>query len=187
MRPQKILDTDLLIALAGVFRSKGYEGTSLKDLSEVSGLKKASLYHRFPGGKQEMAESVFNYFGKWVEENIFSALNDEKHSPEERLKNGLLRIRTLYDGGKENCIFNAFSMQMGLSLFEQNINEGLKEWIKTFTNLGFELQLPSDIAEEKAIQTLIEIQGSLIVAKGVKNIRIFDNTLKRIENRYLKV
>jgi len=55
MRPKKVLDETILKGLAEVFRSKGYEGASLKDLSEATGLKKASLYHRFPNGKSEMA------------------------------------------------------------------------------------------------------------------------------------
>lgn len=40
MRPQKILDTDMISGLTKVFRDKGYEGTSLIDLAEVTGLKK---------------------------------------------------------------------------------------------------------------------------------------------------
>ncbi|RZL16088.1 MAG: TetR/AcrR family transcriptional regulator, partial [Pedobacter sp.] len=35
MRPQKILDTDMISGLTKVFRDKGYEGASLNDLAEV--------------------------------------------------------------------------------------------------------------------------------------------------------
>lgn len=186
MRPQKIVDKDLLIALTSVFRAKGYEGTSLKELSEATGLKKASLYHRFPNGKQEMAESVFKYMAQWVEENIFSALNDESFSPEVRLKNGLAQIKTLYAGGKEICILRALSMQTGMDLFEQNISIGLNKWINAFTEVGTALQLSPKKAKEKATQTLIEIQGSLILTKGLNDITIFEKSLQNIENGYLK-
>lgn len=40
MRPQKILDADMISGLTKVFRDKGYEGASLNDLAEVTGLKK---------------------------------------------------------------------------------------------------------------------------------------------------
>ena len=56
MRPQKTLDEDVLAGLTEVFQSKGYEAASLQDLARATGLKKASLYHRFPGGKKQMAE-----------------------------------------------------------------------------------------------------------------------------------
>ncbi|MFH4966406.1 TetR/AcrR family transcriptional regulator [Gaetbulibacter sp. M235] len=113
MRPQKILHKEIVKGLAKVFRSKGHEAASLIELSEVTGLKRTCLYHSFPNGKQEMAESVLNHIAKWVQENVFSTLNNENLSPEVRLKNGLLQIRTLYNGGREACVFRAFSMQTG--------------------------------------------------------------------------
>jgi len=66
MRPPKVLTTEILVGLATVFRSRGYEGASLKELAEATGLKKASLYYRFPNGKQEMAEAVLNHIDDWV-------------------------------------------------------------------------------------------------------------------------
>ncbi|WP_298512143.1 TetR/AcrR family transcriptional regulator [uncultured Kordia sp.] len=185
MRPQKVLDNDILIGLTKVFRSNGYEGTSLKELAEATGLKKASLYHRFPNGKQEMAEAVFTYINTWVQENIFQALQNEQHTPEVRLQNGLDGIRRLYDNGKEVCIFRALSMQTGLELFEQQINSGMTQWIAEFTEIGIVLDFTPTEAAQHALQTLIEVQGSLIVTKGMDNISVFENTLKNIENRYL--
>jgi len=61
MRPQKVIDSDILKGLTKVFRSKGYEGANLSELAQATNLKKASLYHRFPGGKQEMAVTVLTH------------------------------------------------------------------------------------------------------------------------------
>lgn len=185
MRPQKIVDSDLLISLSKVFRAKGYEGTSIAELSEGTGLKKASLYHRFPKGKQEMAESVLAYLDEWVTENIFQIINDESLAPQERLKSALLQVNVLYNDGNESCIFNAFSRKAGLDLFAQNIHYGMTQWTQAFTKIGISLNLNPTKARENAIQTLIEIQGSLNVSKGLNDISIFQNTLKNIEFRYL--
>ncbi len=186
MRPQKVLDIDILTGLAKVFRSKGYEGASLKELSEATGLKKASLYHRFPNGKQEMADAVLNHLDNWVKNNVFQSLLDNDSEPQIRLKNGLLGIRTLYNGGKETCIFRALSMQAGIELFEEQINKGMNEWFSSFKAIGIALNLNPKDAEQRALQVLIEIQGSLIVAKGLGNISIFENTLQKVELDYLK-
>lgn len=184
MRPQKILDQDLLAALSKVFRAKGYEGASLKDLAEETGLQKASLYHRFPKGKKEMADSVLEHTDQWVQQNIFAELTNESLKPKIRLTKALTKIRTLYEGGKETCVFRAFSMESGLSLFEQSIKHGMNEWINAFIVLGLAKELSQEKAEEYALQTLIDIQGSLIVAKGMGDLQVFENTLKKIENRY---
>ncbi len=187
MRPQKVLDKEIVLGLTKVFRSKGYEGASLKDLADATGLKKASLYHRFPNGKKEMAEAVLTYINEWVEENVFQALLDNNTIPQVRLKNGLAQIRTLYNGGKEVCVFRALSMEAGLELFGGQVKNGMKEWITVFTKIGIELQLSPKEAEDKALQTLIKIQGSLIVTKGLNTIDIFENTLQDIEENYLKI
>ena len=49
---------DVLPALTEVFRTHGYEGASLALISRHTGLGKGSLYHFFPGGKEEMAAEV---------------------------------------------------------------------------------------------------------------------------------
>ncbi|WP_025764212.1 TetR/AcrR family transcriptional regulator [Dyadobacter tibetensis] len=186
MRPQKILDQDLITALTTVFRSKGYEGASLNELAEVTGLKKASLYHRFPNGKQEMAEAVISHMDLWVQNNVFRALTINDRQPSIRLTDALAQIRTLYDGGKETCIFRAFSMQQGLSLFQENIREGINDWIEAFTKLGKDLSLSPAKARELAVQSLIDIQGSLILTKALDDSSIFEKALINIEKRYLK-
>jgi len=186
MRPQKILDTDMIAGLTKVFRDKGYEGASLNDLADVTGLKKASLYHRFPNGKQEMAESVLNYIDQWVDDNIFLPLMDEDKPANLRLKDALTNIEILYDGGKNTCVLRAFSMHSGLSLFEQQVKSGMDKWISAFNGLGISLQLTSTESHQNAVQTLIELQGSLVVTKGLADTGIFRNALKNIEKRYLK-
>ncbi len=186
MRPQKISDTTILIGLTHVFRSKGYEGASLKNLSEATGLQKASLYHRFPNGKQEMATAVLHHLGKWVEAHVFQALLDTDLTPEIRLKNGVSAIRELYNGGHETCIFRALSMQGGIALFEEQIRNGMTEWLSVFKKIGVAFGLHIPQAEQAALQALIEIQGSLIVSKSLGDPSIFEHALQHLEDNYLK-
>lgn len=186
MRPQKVLDIEIIKGLTGVFRSKGYDGASMKELAEATGLKKASLYHRFPNGKQEMAKAVVEHLDIWVEEYVFKALLDKTYSPKERLRNGLTQIRILYNGGEATCIFRALLMETGQQLFGQQIAQGMQAWIATFQKLGIALGYSPSLAGEKALQVLLEIQGSLIVADGLNDLTIFEKTLIKIENDFLK-
>ena len=48
-RKTTVDDDELLEKLTKVFTSYGYDGASLTILSSATGLKRASLYHRFPG------------------------------------------------------------------------------------------------------------------------------------------
>ena len=51
--------------LLTAFRRKGYDGASLADLSAATGLGRSSLYHYFPGGKEEMARAVLDRADAW--------------------------------------------------------------------------------------------------------------------------
>ncbi|WP_282116297.1 TetR/AcrR family transcriptional regulator [Cellulophaga baltica] len=186
MRPQKVQDTEIMISLVKTFRSKGYEGTSLAELAESTGLKKASLYHRFPKGKQEMATAVLDFLEEWVDQHLFTLLLDENKSPEARIKEGIAEIRKSYDHGKETCIFRALSLGQSLELFEVQIHRGMSKWINAFKNIGIALGLTVSEAQQQAVDTLIKIQGSLIVTRGMNDLAIFETTLQEIQTTYLK-
>lgn len=186
MRPQKVLDQEVFIALTKVFRDKGFEGASLKEISDATGLKKASLYHRFPNGKKQMAEAVFNYIDEWVVKNIFQPLIDPNLTPTERLNKGLENIESLYDGGDESCIFRTLSMKVGMELFNHRITNGMKQWIFHFEELGLAFDQPKSEANANAVQNLIDIQGSLIVSEGLQDLSVFLHTIEKIKNKYCK-
>lgn len=186
MRPQKSLDKEVLSGLTEVFRSKGYEAASLQDLASATGLKKASLYHRFPGGKREMAEAVLEHLSRWVEKNVFEALYNTKKSPEDRLKNAVDQIRIFYDDGNKPCIFRALSMEIGINLFRIHLEKGMNEWLKAFETIGKALKFDSEISRDYAYQSMTDIQGSLILTSALNDSKIFETALNRITKRYLK-
>jgi len=54
----KTFDTDEVLEKAGVmFASKGFEATSISDLTQAMGINKGSLYHAF-GSKRDLFEAV---------------------------------------------------------------------------------------------------------------------------------
>ncbi len=187
MRPQKVQDSEIIASLVKSFRANGYEGTSLAELAKSTGLKKASLYHRFPKGKEEMANTVLEYIEEWVDEHIFKVLLDESLPVEERLQKTLIQIRNSYDNGKETCIFRALSIGQSLELFDLQIKKGMHKWITAFNKFGLAIGLSEAKSHEAAVNTLIKIQGSLIVTKGMNDLSIFEKTLKEIEAYYLNI
>jgi len=55
-------------AAVTLFRRKGYAGTGLNDIVEVSSAPKGSLYHYFPDGKASIAEAAVREAGRRVAE-----------------------------------------------------------------------------------------------------------------------
>ena len=77
MTERSVGHLEIIAALTQVFRDRGYAGASLSLLSAATGLKKASLYYHFPGGKQEMAEVVLDEVAAWFADRIFTPLRGE--------------------------------------------------------------------------------------------------------------
>lgn len=168
-----------------VLRAKGFDGASMNDLAEATGLKKASLYHRFPGGKKEIAEAVLAFTRQWGQAHIWQVLTDETIAPKERLTTALQNIRNLYNDGDSICILRALSMDSSLPFFDLQIRQNFQTWLTAFTKLGEDLGYPLDKAKPMALESLMLIQGSLVLTKGMDQRSPFQYALKLIEQKYI--
>ncbi len=184
MRPQKVQDKELINHLLMVFRSKGYEGASLADLAKSSGLQKASLYHRFPKGKKEIAFTVLSYVNKSIENLVYKILTNTAISLPERLDIVLGNINTFYEGGEATCLFRSLSLDSDISLFHSEIKKGVQKWIDGFTAVGEELGLTKVEATKKANAIFIHLQGSLILGKSMGSTSYFKEVLTNIRKEY---
>jgi TetR/AcrR family transcriptional repressor of lmrAB and yxaGH operons len=62
---------DALIRTAmRLFRQQGYASTGLQQILEESGAPKGSLYHYFPGGKEQLAEAAVRLAGRLIGEML---------------------------------------------------------------------------------------------------------------------
>src|SRR6185295_10429149 len=66
---------------APVFNTKGYDGTTLNDLTEATGLTKGSLYGNFEN-KEEIAIAVFQYSMEKVREAARAKMEKARSSKE---------------------------------------------------------------------------------------------------------
>ena len=71
--------------ITGLFRDHGYDGASLSLIMKATGLVKASLYHRFASGKEEMAATVMDRVAGEFASSLLAPLS-ESGDPEERLR-----------------------------------------------------------------------------------------------------
>ena len=72
---------DRLITTTGeLFRRQGYNGTSLKQVTVAAGVPFGSLYHAFPGGKEELGEVVILTSGDAYRQ-LFEAIHDAAPDP----------------------------------------------------------------------------------------------------------
>lgn len=128
-RKALISEEELLTRICDVFRAKGYVGTSMSDLAAASGLKKASLYHRFPGGKEQMAREVLAGVTAWFQDQVIAPLRAEGPVPERFVRMGLA-LNAFYDDGHKACLFNRLSAgpQGETGPFHEEIEAAFAAW-----------------------------------------------------------
>ncbi|RYG35961.1 TetR/AcrR family transcriptional regulator [bacterium] len=73
-RPRSFDPDQALESALGVFRQKGYEGTSLTDLTEAMGINRPSLYAAF-GNKEELFRKALARYSKDAASGAMCALN----------------------------------------------------------------------------------------------------------------
>jgi TetR/AcrR family transcriptional regulator, lmrAB and yxaGH operons repressor len=172
-RPQSIDDEALIERISHTFRAVGYEGASLVRLAQAAGIKKASLYHRFPGGKQQMAEEVLATAGEWYGEHVFARLVGAG-SPQERVAETARALSAFYDNGKQACLLNLLSQPPSEdSPFAKPIQSMFEALIGAFAAISREAGCPADEAKERATRVVALLHGSLVLARGLNSAKPF--------------
>lgn len=181
MARQAILDDDALIhRLSKGFRDLGFEGASIAKLTKLAGLRKASLYHRFPGGKVQMADRVLKAAYDWLEENVLDVLRSDA-PPQERLCAMTAALDTLYEGGERACIINMLSGPLAQDTpFVEPIRATLLAWADALAGCIADAGLPKVVARRRAMRAIAMIQGSLVLARGLKSTQLFSDELARL-------
>jgi TetR/AcrR family transcriptional repressor of lmrAB and yxaGH operons len=159
-----------------VFRRYGYDGATLSKIAEVTGLGKASLYHHFPGGKDEMVASVLDYSEAWLGENVLKPLASPGTAVE-RLRNMCDRVSDLYDGGSEPCLLAILQSGSGRDTTHGKVKSTLQRWIEAITDVLTETGMGKKLARQRGEDAIMAIQGALMLSQGLDDPAPFQRTI----------
>jgi TetR/AcrR family transcriptional repressor of lmrAB and yxaGH operons len=165
--------------LLQLLRQYGYDGATLSRISQATGLGKASLYHHFPGGKDEMVATVLDFLERWSEEHIIQALRS-KGDALTRLRRMCEELRELYEGGEQPCVFAILLMGSARDIFHSKVQTLLRAWIDEMAKVLIEEGLDKKEALERGEDAAIAIQGALILAQGLDDVAPFKRVTKQL-------
>jgi TetR/AcrR family transcriptional repressor of lmrAB and yxaGH operons len=180
MRAQKVDSGHLDQMLFDVFSRFGYDGASMDLLSKATGLKKASLYHRFPEGKKEMAHHVLEMVKQWIESNILAPLMNSEAKKEQKLKSALAAIDELYHGGANNCLLRTLTIGTDADDFKTVVSDCFDLLISGFEAIALDFGASAAKARQKAKQVNLMIQGALVLANATADKSYFKHALTQI-------
>ena len=183
--PAPLLSRDEMLGrLRETFRRYGYEGSTMSRIAAATGLGKASLYHHFPGGKQEMAAAVLDSVRAWFELNVFRQL-ELNHPPRQRIVAMLDTLHRYYDGGNKGCLPALLALSEEREMFGQAISEFFTRWVACLSYTLTDSGLARDIAQRRAHDGVERIQGALVLSRAAGDGRAFASMAGELPDQLL--
>lgn len=160
--------TRLVTTTASLLQRQGYEATSIKRITTDAGATFGSLYHFFPGGKEELAAEALRFgaddFARLLREGLAST-----EDPAEAVAScALLLADTLRESEwTDGCPVAATALELiGRSpLLQQASDEALRDWRGLIADKLRCGGLPDDTADSLACTVLSTLEGAELLSR----------------------
>jgi TetR/AcrR family transcriptional regulator, transcriptional repressor for nem operon len=179
----------IVAAAAPIFNQHGYEGSSLADLMEATGLKKGGIYRHF-SSKEELAAEAFDYTwdAAWRARMLHV---DENATGIEKLKQliaNFIDYRSPVAGGCP-ILNTAIDSDDGNAVLRARVGKALRSWVARLESIVKQAAERGEIrpgVDPKTLAVLIvaPLEGALMMSRLERN----DYALRTVQqhlNHYL--
>jgi AcrR family transcriptional regulator len=171
--------SDAISLVAEVFRELGYEGASMSSITARTKLSKGSLYHFFPGGKEDMAAEILAYIDSWFVAAMFEPL--ERDEPRGAIERMWTTTDAYFRSGRRVCLIGAFALEETRDLFSEAIKRYFQRWMAALAGALARAGVEAAEAERLAEGTVVGIQGALTLSRALDDEAIFGRTIERLK------
>ena len=131
----------------------------MRVVSEESGLGRSSLYHYFPGGKEEMAIAALDAAARLID-SANEALRTSGQ-PRKRLRAMLDILAEYYEDGALGCLIGTFATADCPPTVRSHVVALVQSWIGSIAEFLAEAGVPD--ADAEAARSMVKLQGSLML------------------------
>jgi TetR/AcrR family transcriptional regulator, lmrAB and yxaGH operons repressor len=167
-----------------LFRRRGYSGTGLNDIVELSGAPKGSLYHYFPAGKLSIAEAAVRQAGANVARTLDALAADNKTPGKlvrayAALLGGWMAKSRFRDGGPiTTTLLETAPGDMKVTAAGR---EAFKMWRAPISSRLIAQGVPQARAERLAALVIAAMEGSLIQARVEGSADVIESSARELE------
>jgi len=178
---------DVIPMLAEVFRTYGFEGASLARITEGTRLGKGSIYHFFPGGKEEMAAAVLSQIDDWFRQQVFDPLRQGRNGAEAERGIAAMfdQVERYFLAGRKVCLVGVFALGNERDRFADAVRDYFAVWIDALEAALLRAGRRKADARALAEEAVGGIQGALVLSRAFDRTEMFTDTLKRLRSRLL--
>jgi TetR/AcrR family transcriptional repressor of nem operon len=167
---------------AQIFNRRGYDGSSLSQLMEATGLKKGGIYRHF-SSKEELAVEAFDYSWKVAWRARMDHV-DENSTGIARLKQTIANFvehRPTVPGGCP-ILNTAVDSDDGNQMLRSRVVRALKSWVGHLQSIVEQAMEHGEIdagVDAKAVATIIvaTLEGAMMMSRLERN----DSALRRVQ------
>jgi AcrR family transcriptional regulator len=153
----------------------------MNSITQRTKLSKGSLYHFFPGGKDEMAAEILAHVHGWFVTKVFEPL--EKEEPGAAIRTMWQAVDDYFRSGRCICLIGAFALDETRDRFARPIRTYFKRWIEALENALKRGGVSPAPARALAEEAVIGIQGALTLARALNDKAIFGRSLRQLAER----
>lgn len=164
-----------IFPIAEVFRRYGYEAATMSILARETRLGRSSLYHYFPGGKEEMALAVLDLAEVFLRDDLTSRLGGAG-APERLVDDFIGRLKEYYCGGAVGCVFASLTLHDCPPVVAARVSALMRFWIGELAARLAKLGVKSSSTAAAAI--IRHVQGGLVLALATQDCGQFDAALQ---------
>ena len=180
-----LLSKDALIdKLVDVVYDYGYDGATLSVISEVTGLGKASLYHHFPGGKEQMAAAVLAHSDRWGAERIGALLSSELDA-EAKVRGIFRALDEVHTRAHQLTLMNVFTYGAARQVFGPQVSDRVRAGLGMLEHLLQQCGVPADDAAARALDAYIQVEGAMVLARTLDDLAVFQRVVRRLPDQLL--
>ena len=184
MPPRLVSDTQLVDRLTDLFRSEGFEASSLNEIAKATGLQKSSLYHRFPGGKEQMAADVATAVTERFATEILAPLVGDGPL-EERVREVGRNLDAFYEGGERRCLLDVLSVGHPGRAASSALADAGNGWVAVFATVARDAGADETTALARAQDAVAGIEGALVLARVTGDKAAFARAIDRLPDLLL--
>ncbi len=160
---------------AQALSERGLDGTSFSEVLERTGAPRGSVYHHFPGGKEELVAEAVRYVGTLVL-TALEASPDPDPVAVTQAFTGLWRHVLVRSDLQAGCAVAAVTVaasadQQALLDLAASV---FREWQLALTTLYVRGGLDETRAAALAVTVLAAMEGALVLSRAARDLTAFD-------------
>lgn len=161
----------ILAAIERELRGRGYDGASMADLSEATGLGKSSLYHHFPGGKPQMVAACAEAVQARLAAELAAVTCVSCHH--EKLVALFGAFSAYFEGGKRMCLMTLMATSSAAEALRPVLANNIAATIDIIAGIVTEGGIPPALARQRAEEAFAQVQGAVLIGQVTGNTEVF--------------